>query len=306
MTATDIVNAGRNDLMSAIHRHFDSFIAARDAVGIPAPPRPPREVRWGRERVIAAIQRAHRRGEPLSHSRVDRDLFRGARNSFRTWRAAVEAAGIDYERVQLRQHRYSDEELLDILRAIHRRYPSLTASELYALPPHGNILRQRFGDVRAAASRIGIENWPRRAIPEPLSKSETLRGLRARAASGKSYGANALGLHAPRLLRSALHHFKSLPLAVKATGIKPMRVARREAIIDELFAEIRRRRRRREPLRRVDMIECAPHLVHRADFYFGGWRRAVAIAFEHRSVRATDWGGGYAARLRARARRTDR
>jgi len=162
MTAVDVVDAGRNDLISSTRRYFGGFTAARAAADIPAPERPPRVVRWGRARVIAAIRDAHERGAPLAHSLVDRELFHAATNSFRTWREAIEAAGLDYDELKLRPHAYSDAQLLEILRAIHRAHPTLTLSQLYLLPPHGNTLRQRFGDLRRAARKIGIRGWPRR------------------------------------------------------------------------------------------------------------------------------------------------
>ncbi len=303
MTATAIVDAGRNDLMSAVFSYFGGLTSARVAAGILAPPRPKREIRWGRDAVIAAIKRAYRRDEPLSHSRVDRDLFRGACNSFRTWRAAVEAAGIRYERVRLQQHHYTDEELLEILRDIHRSHPEMTLSELHLLPPHGNILRQRFGDLRAIARRIGIGNWPHRAQPIPPSAAVTLRRLRARAASGRSYGPKSLAVQAPRIYLGAIHHFGGVAAAVKAAGIEPIRLARRKALIDEVFRTIRGRAALGQSLRRIDVLRDAPKLADRAGFYFGSWDRTVKLALARRPIRARDLGGGFALRQRNRVAR---
>jgi hypothetical protein len=296
MTASDVVDAGRNDVLSAAHRYFGGFIAARAAAGLAAPPARPREVRWGRAAVIATLRRAHAHGEPLSHSRADRDLFRGALSSFRTWRAAIEAAGIDYATVQLRQHHYTDDELLDVLRDLHRRHPAMTVSELQLCPPHGNLLRQRFGDARAVARSIGIKDWPRRAQPVPPSAAQTLRALRARARAGKSYGPKALAQDAPQVALGAVHHFGGVAAAVKAAGIPPVRNARRQALVDELLREIRQRAARRRSMRRVDALRDAPGMLRRAEFYFGTWARAVTLALARRSIRPADFGGQFARR----------
>jgi hypothetical protein len=298
MSASGIVDAGRNDLMSAVHRHFGGIANARVAARIAAPSQLPREVRWGREAVIRAIQLAHARGEPLSHSRVDRDLFRGALNSFRGWRAAIEAAGINYESVRIRPDRYSDEELLEILRSIHAHHPEMTLSALHLLPPHGNTLRQRFGDLRAAARRVGIRNWPRRVKAPPLSAEETLRRLRARAGSGKSYAPLALALHAPRVLQGVRLHFGRISAAVAAAGIVPTLVARRDALIEAVLAAVRERKRARRSIRRVDVMRESPQVVKRAAFYFGGWGRAVKVALRGTKPRSSDFGGLFARRRR--------
>jgi DNA-binding XRE family transcriptional regulator len=100
-------------LYSAAVAYFGSWKAALKELGIDY-----ESVRlyqeWTAERVIQEIKDAHGRGADLSDNTVDAlrpDLYGAAHTHFGSWRAAVEAAGLDPEKVR-RTNTWSREKLI--------------------------------------------------------------------------------------------------------------------------------------------------------------------------------------------------
>jgi hypothetical protein len=79
---------------------------------------PKRRQTWTRESIVAEIHRLDRSGHALSWSQAPRLLVKSADYHFGSWRAAIEAAGLDYGTVRISRAPYSDAELVDRLRAL--------------------------------------------------------------------------------------------------------------------------------------------------------------------------------------------
>jgi len=110
---------------------------------------------WTAERVLEEILKAHEEGEGLGTGQVQRNSLRNAyrannRNKyFSSWKAAVEAAGIDLD-----AHRAAEEKakrkkrkkqlLIDII-AAHERGVSLRASDLQQDPENRNLYERAKG-----------------------------------------------------------------------------------------------------------------------------------------------------------------
>jgi hypothetical protein len=154
-----LVEAGEQELAQAIN-YFGGLRRARRVAGLPPPTR-----RWTpavlrSEDVLVEIRRRQQAGEPLASSQVPLALQYAGQRSFGSWRAAITAAGLDYDSIRLTRE-YSDEDLLERIRTLARERPEITLSDLgkHSL---ASTLRERFGSLEEAAIRAGCPGWPLR------------------------------------------------------------------------------------------------------------------------------------------------
>ncbi len=91
--------------------------------------------RWTRERIIERIQELHKRGEDLSWRRVssalDPQLAAAATKQvhFGSWRAAIHAAGLDYDVIR-RYQRWDHDTVIRKLQSMHAEGKSLNAKSV--------------------------------------------------------------------------------------------------------------------------------------------------------------------------------
>lgn len=91
--------------------------------------------RWTRERIIERIRELHKRGEDLSWRRVssilDPQLAAAATKQvhFGSWRAAIHAAGLDYDVIR-RYQRWDHDTVIKKLQAMHAEGKSLNAKSV--------------------------------------------------------------------------------------------------------------------------------------------------------------------------------
>jgi hypothetical protein len=154
-----LVEAGEHELVQAIN-HFGGLRRARRVAGLPPPTRRWTPGQQGPADVIAEIQRRHGEQEPLASSQVPLGLQYAGQRAFGSWRAAIAAAGLDYDAIRLTRE-YSDADLLEHVRTLARERPHISLSELgkHSL---ASTLRERFGSLEAAAQRAGCHGWPLR------------------------------------------------------------------------------------------------------------------------------------------------
>jgi|YNPNPStandDraft_1061719.scaffolds.fasta_scaffold26669_2 hypothetical protein len=179
--------------------------------------------RWSPELIIAEIRRLHSTGSDITQSRVeaiDSKLTSAAVRYFGSWRAAVEAAGIDYSEVAAlgKQRRVSkikkwtNERILEEIRRLYEAGEDLSSAEvrrkhldLYATARR----KEHFGSWASAVLAAGVDygvvkrsaqerrrqaaDWKRRLLqewenPALQATSEAEQGT-AEAERGSSSGA---------------------------------------------------------------------------------------------------------------------
>lgn len=75
--------------------------------------------RWTRVRIVTAIRKRYREGDPLSSQYIQNNckpLYMASVHHFRSWGKAIQAAGIDYNTVRLRRSMKAEEIRAEILR----------------------------------------------------------------------------------------------------------------------------------------------------------------------------------------------
>jgi len=119
---------------------------------------------WSRARIIATIQDMHRRNLPLNWSAIQRSdpsLYRAARRreNFGSWRAAVEAAGMDLRRPRGTKQ-WTRQRIVEEIRQMHSSGVDL--SQRNVMQTNGPLLAaakssRYFGTWRAAVEAAGVD-----------------------------------------------------------------------------------------------------------------------------------------------------
>jgi hypothetical protein len=159
ITYRGLAAAGHRKLANAVN-HFGGVRRVRKLAGLPVPRRPWRRLSFDAPGVLAEIHRRHQEGEPLAWSRIPDVLQSAGQRHFGSWRAAILAAGLDYEGIRLNRE-YSETQLLEALRGLARQRPEMTLSELRR-EPIATPLSARFGSLTNAIRRAGFDAWPAR------------------------------------------------------------------------------------------------------------------------------------------------
>lgn len=106
LTIANMRRLGYGPMVSAAYHEdmFGSWRAAVAASGLNYKQTAPRRRKWTKARIIARIQQLHSQGQDISYRGIkvyEQYLLTAARRreNFGSWRAAVEAAGIDYDQL---------------------------------------------------------------------------------------------------------------------------------------------------------------------------------------------------------------
>lgn len=159
ITRGGLNEAGHSALASLV-AYFGGFLRLRRRARIPPPRRRPGPPLLDGDGVLREIQLRSRAGKALACTRIPTLLRRSGERRFGSWKAAVEAAGLDYLLIRL-VPTYTRAELCDLVRALARELPDMTVAEL-ARHRLSTTLRDRFGSFERAARAAGLDDWPRR------------------------------------------------------------------------------------------------------------------------------------------------
>lgn len=207
-------------LMSGARRQFGSYRNAVEAAGI-SYAKVAKELQrsWDRQTVINTIRRKYRRGQQLSYNYMKKNdsiLFSAIHRYFKTFRAAIKAAGLAYEQVaEVPQESWDKERVIRKLRAMVRSKKRITQRSM-GTKLFGAVTRY-FGTISKAVKAAGlpVAKWVN-VPPEPWTKTRTFDELKTLTASGQRViTANmSYGLH-----RHLLQYFGSVAKAARAAGL---------------------------------------------------------------------------------------
>jgi hypothetical protein len=246
--------------------------------------------RWSRERIVQEIRRLHARGIPLNMASVRRvfpSLVATAcsRRYFGSWKAAIEAAGFDYDKV-VRIKRWTPEEVLAEIRALYRQGADLRPS---AVAKHHQTLlvaaRKRFGTWAKAVKAAGIdyEAYLRRQHQEwvEADKRYIIEEIRRLYREGRIDELSGAWRHHLTLFRKARHRFGSWKAAIEAAGLNyEAIVSRRKWTKESILREIQRLYAEGKDLSVTAMQRNYPNLlaIAQSPYYFGSWQAAIEAA----------------------------
>ena len=184
---------------------------------------------WTKDKLVAEIKRLHRDGEDLSPTAIQKTnsaLFSSARSRshFGSWRAAIEAAGLDYDDLKRVKQRWNREEILARIRELHAqghdlidpKFKSKNRSLYLAACAH-----RYFGSWRRAVSAAGLDHETMRET-RVWTRTRILRTIQELAQEGKSLGWAYIEEHEPGIYRAARRkeNFGSWASALQAAGVE--------------------------------------------------------------------------------------
>ena len=221
---------------------------------------------WSRQRVIDEIRQWHARGVPVkSIWRQSRTLVAAACAYHGSWRAALQAAGLESERQLWSQER--------VIRELRERYsaPGTPSRWVDADSRLRAAAKRYFGSWHQALVAAGLRK-ARRASLRSWTRDEVLQAIRMRPQDDS--GVQTPWRLDPRLYSVAKRVFGSWRKALLAAGCEVQ--TPRPWTRDEVLCEIHTRHAEGQPLTRISRSD--PPLYRGAKRHFGNWRNALQAA----------------------------
>ena len=250
-------------------------------------------MQWSKDRIVARIRQLRAEGAALSYNRVATErqgLLSAASYHFGSWRKAVEAAGIPYEREVRRVPKWTGERITHAIgqareAGVDLSWTSISKNRDYSGMAYAAIRSSRFGSWDGALRAAGIDPAGVRRY-ESWSEAKVIQRIKERAQEGRDLNSKAMQQQDCKLFNAALKRYESWEAALKAAHVNPELV-------------YKRRRWDRERIKRdIGALWCngtdlaAPYmrkhhsaLYSAACKYFGSWtdaRKACGIRKDFR------------------------
>lgn len=189
--------------------------------------------RWNRETVAAELKKLHRAKHPLHHAALERErpeLVIAAYRYFRSYAAAIKAAGLDYTSIRIRpMPSWDRRRVVRELKALRQQRHGLWRRAVRRASPYlERAARKHFGSYERAIEESGI---PTSLIAPPPYRSwspeRVIGELKALyRLDRRMLKPSRLVNENPKLLRAARRRFGTYANALKAAGISYAKVAR--------------------------------------------------------------------------------
>jgi hypothetical protein len=276
-------------LYSAARHWFGSYSGAVEAAGLDY--RQVRQMemgRWNRKTVVQELRKLRREKVPLHHAAIERhraDLVLAAYRYFGSYRAAVKAAGLPYERIRIREMPSWDKKrIIGELRRFKAEGHGLWKRAARRKEPYiVRAAKRCFGSYERAAKAAGIDAallqpptyrfWSPQRIVEDLQKLYRKSPSRLKPAD--------LIVSHPRLLRACRRQFSTYREALQAARIPYAEVARvtEPALLPvQIVEQLQELFEEGKDLRYSKMAVNHPRIINSARARFGTYANAMRAA----------------------------
>ncbi len=246
-----------------------------------------RLTKWSHDRICDELRKRFRAKHDISSRtlrKTDSKLHAAAIHWFGSYRKAIAAAKIDYDRVSRRSENYwSRQAVIDEIKRLHKRGQPLHHAAMERTHPHVVVVAYRyFGNYRKAITAAGLDYLKVRVRPpRTWTKARIQQELRQMEKANMGLWQRQVRRTTPYLTRAAKQLFGSYPAAARSVGIKasalrppeyrrwsPQRVL--EAL-QEMHAQSK-------PMYPTKMLATKPYLFRVAGKRFGTYRKAIEEA----------------------------
>jgi hypothetical protein len=190
---------------------------------------------WTKERIVAELKSLFKKGADLSYNKLARRnqaLVSAAAYHFKSYRMAIEKAGIDYVEIA-RRPRWTKQRVIALIKQARRKNQDLNWA---------SVTRRRDDLGKAAFAAIQgrlFGSWDRALTAAGLdsddvsryrrwNKSTIVYELKSRAADGEDLNSGSVQREDPGLHAAALRYFGSYDGALRAAKISPGKVRKRK------------------------------------------------------------------------------
>jgi hypothetical protein len=190
---------------------------------------------WTNELILKELRRLHKAGADLSYNglaKKKQSLVSAAAYHFGSYRAAIEAAKIDYAQV-LRRPRWTRAEIIKLIKAASRDGKDLHWSAVtlrrdqLGRAAFASLQTRLFGNWHSALNAAGLDGqfiakyrrWDRESIITEIRKRVRLK---------KPINSGGIQRRDPGLHAAAMRHFGSFDAALRAAKIDPLLVRQRK------------------------------------------------------------------------------
>lgn len=248
--------------------------------------------RWNKGRIIAIIRQLHREKQPLNSGHIQRhrlSLYSSSLRYFGSWKNAVEAAGLQYEKVYRKagrgSWRWNRAIVIATIQQLHQAGDPLNA--VHVQRHHHSLYPAAVkycGGWGRAVSAAGIEYARvRKCRPcRSWSKAEVIRVIRSRRRRKLSLSTKAVSREDYGLLRAARRKFgkNGWRKALRAAGVNPIGLDPRiQWTRQRIMAEIHRRFALGLPLHQSHMTQNGyAGLFTAARRFYGSWSKTITAA----------------------------
>ena len=242
------------------------------------------------------IRELKERREDLSYNRIAREvqgLLSSANYHFGSWKAAVEAAGINYNRDVRRIPKWTKERIIQTIRSarnsgVDLSWTNVSKQREYSGMAYASIRETRFGSWDAALEAAGLQPAVVRRY-ESWDDEKILRRIQERYRKSRPLNSKAMQQQDCKLFNAALKRYKGWDEALENAGIDPDEVYKRRRWSKErIRAEVRELNSSGADLAAPAMRKRCSALYSAACKYFGSWtaaRRACGITRNFRRKR---------------------
>jgi hypothetical protein len=243
---------------------------------------------WNRKTVIRELRKLYREKTPLHPAAIGRnrgDLVLAAYRYFGTYRRAVEAAGLPYERIRIRpMPSWDRQRIVKRLRQFKKEGHGLWKKAVQRDEPYlPRVARRCFGSYERAAKAAGIDpsllQPPTYRFWSPQVIVQELRKLHAR--SPARLKPARLSDHHPRLQRACRRQFKTYRKALDAAGIPYAQIARITSPFlpaPQIIQQLQDLFERGKDMRYSKMEKEHPRLLNASRTRFGSYAAAMEAA----------------------------
>ncbi len=189
---------------------------------------------WTKTQILQELKSLHKSGQDLSYNalaRTQQSLVSAAAYHFKSYRKAVEAAGIDYAEVA-RRPRWTRAGIIAMIKSAHRKGEELHWAAVtrrrdeLGKAAFASLQPRLFGQWKKALSAAGLDvgeisryrRWDRKVICEKL---------RQRFGRKSAMNSGALQSDDPGLHAAAIRHFGDYDEALRSAKLNPATVRRR-------------------------------------------------------------------------------
>jgi hypothetical protein len=302
------VNKNYNPLYNAARRQFGSWENAIEAAGLnydkikelAESKRIKKLSKWSKQRIVDEILEMNVFKEDLNASYAHKyhiALYSAAVKYFGSWKSAVIAAGLNYDKINLYadRARWSKEKVINGILELNEKGESLNLKYVetnYSSLPSAAF--RCFGGWKNAIKAAGLdydkilEEGERKRIEKSKkwSKTKIIEKIQELYKKGDDLSHEKIKSNNSALVSAARRYFGSWENALQSAGRDYNKIRRearwsREKVIDEIL----QLRQTGEGLNAKQVHDNHPSLYWAAGKYFGSWRNAITEAgLDHKKI----------------------